>query len=196
MARKRQVFRSHIILLIEGRILCLLMIGIWPYVIFNIIQGQILWDIKGFASILCLIFIGASMILTIFVCEYLWQLCFGKLIITEEYIIWKCLFCKNIVLKIDDVKYCKPCTFLEENYLRMAGIYQTSYEYVLISTDPLPNKRIDKIRSKGTLIRFVLSDKLSDTLGEILPNGGTFRAIKRKRGRQKSFFKYLKELFK
>lgn len=132
-----------------------------------------------------------------FLCKIFWQISWCKLIIKEDNkIIWKCLFNKSIILRIEDVKFAKPCSFLEGNYLKDMDIYQTNFEYVLLSSDPLPNKRIDKIQSKGTLIKFMLNDELCDTLGKILPNGGTFRAISRKRGKRKTFLENLKTIFK
>ena len=200
--KKQKVFRSHIIAVVGGRVL--LIFSLYPFcsMLYAIIKLVIIDQIKtgifriGETLLFLFGFLGFCFAYS-FLCKMFWQISWCKLIITEDNkIIWKCLFNKSIVLAVNDVKYSKPCSFMDGNYLKDVGIYQNSFEYVLLSSNPIPNKRIDKIQSKGMLIKFMLNDELCDTLGKILPNGGTFRAISRKRGKRKNFWENLKTIFK
>ena len=201
MLKKRKVFRSHIIATVCGRVL--LIFSLYPVcsMLYAIIKLVIIDQIKtgifriGETLMFLLGFLGFCFAYY-FLCKIFWQVSWGKLIITDDKIIWRCLFNKSIVLAIEDVKYAKPCSFTDGNYLKNTDIYQTGFEYVLLSSEPLPNKRIDRIQSKGKLIKFLLNDELCDDLGKILPNGGNFRAISRKRGKRKSFIENLKSIFK
>lgn len=124
-----------------------------------------------------LLSVGSFAAITALVCfaeHYLWQLCFGKIIITDKYIRWRCLFCKSITLPVEEVKYTRVCTFSEGNMLYSKNSYNAGFLYVLLSSSPLPGKRIDKIRCKGKLIRFMLTDKLCEALVQTLPNGAVF----------------------
>lgn len=199
--KKQKVFRSHIITVVEGRFLLLFSLYPIGVMLRAIVKLVIIDQIKtgilriGETLLFLIGFLGCCFCFY-FLCKMFWQISWGILIITEEEIIWKCLFCKSIKLKINEIKFTKICEFSEGNALKDIKVYSCSYEYLLLSTEPLPNKRIDKIRSKGNLIRFMISDKLCDVLGEVLPNGGTFRAISRKRGKRKSFWENIKETFK
>jgi len=177
--KKRTVVRSHIILLIEGRLLLLFCIGVSLWALWIAVS-----DIRtfSFSEILpCLIFILLFAPAVIFVIHWFWQLCFYKLIVTDEYIQWRCLFCKSITLPIADVKYVKVTSFNEGNMLKDINMYHAQ-EYVLLSTTPLPRKRIDKIRSGGNLIRVMYTTKLARVLGEALGiHGGVFRFLENRR---------------
>jgi hypothetical protein len=106
------------------------------------------------------IFSVALLIAGIWVAEYFWQLCWGKLIITNDCIIWKCLFCKKQVIFPKETKHLKKVYFDEGNAVANSKAYKNSFCYILISKNKnLPNLRIDKIRSGKGLIKFPMSDE-------------------------------------
>ena len=182
--KKRQVFRPNIVLLVEGRLLLLILLGFPIYLACETCYSSIYLklvnnipidktNILGFFILEIMLFSAAA-----FLCHWLWQLCFGKLIITDEYIQWRCLFCKKITLPVEEIFYVKAISFTDGNYLKDYKIYNSNFEYALLSSEPLPNKRIDKIRCKDNLIRFMLTPDLCEALGEALPErGGVFRTL-------------------
>ena len=101
------------------------------------------------------------LIMAIWIAEYFWQVSWGKLIITSDRIVWKCLFCKKQVIFLKEIKLLKKVYFGEGNAISNNKVYKNSFCYILISKNKnLPNMRIDKIRSGKGLIKFPMSDKV------------------------------------
>lgn len=108
---KKNVFHEHIILLIEGRFLAFLSIGIlaaiWFGMIKDILKVQSIneasqWVSQNLLSILGILLFTVLEI--IFLWEF-WYRFFGRLFITENEIIWKCPFMKTRRLNQTEVKY-------------------------------------------------------------------------------------------
>ena len=164
----KKVFRTHIILVIEGRLLTSLFVITGP-----LMTLYLLWCIlEGDFGMALLVFITNVFYywLSIFALRYLWQQCWGKLIITEKYIIWRALFCKPIKITYDELRYVKLESFKDGNVYKNRDYYKTGFLYILLSSNPLPKMRIDKIYSKNKLIKFPLyNKKLGNTLFTVLP---------------------------
>ena len=96
--------------------------------------------------------------------------CFGVLIVKDEELLYCGLCLPFIKLKVNDIKYVDIRCFDKGNVFYY-GETVDAYKYMLISQNPLPKKRIDKIRpsQKNRLIKFALSFKLCSLLAEILP---------------------------
>ena len=109
--------------------------------------------------------------MTIYIDLYLWDHCFGTLLITDDYIKYYGLFLPSVKIKFDDIKYMEIRTFKEGNVLYSESPVVGAYQFILLSTSPLPSKRIDKIHSsrKRKLIKFAISEKLCRALEGKLP---------------------------
>lgn len=154
---KKKVFRTGLILCIEGRLFTLISLSIPPYMLFGYLRFV---SIKNITCLFLVAFSIAMLIVGIWVAEYLWQLCWGKLIILNDRVIWKCLFCKKQVIFLKEIKHLKKVHFNEGNSVANRQVYKNSFCYILISKNKnLPNLRIDKIRSGKGLIKFPMSDK-------------------------------------
>jgi len=165
----KKVFRTHIILVIEGRLLLSSIVITGP-----LMTLLLLWRIlEADFGMALLVFITNAFWYwsSIFILRYFWQQCWGKLIVTDKYIIWRCLFCRPIKITYDELRYVKLVSFQEGNVYKNRDYYKTGFLYMLLSSEPLPQMRIDKIHSKNKLIKFPLyNKKLGNTLFTALPD--------------------------
>ena len=122
-------------------------------------------------SVFCVVMSTIMFILGIWSARWLWPNCWGKLIVEDDCVIWKCLFCKSRKLYFNDIKIARVCKFQNGNIVKNINIYNTNYGYVLLSSDhKIVNKRIDKINCSKETIKFIFSDKLRNMLEKMLPN--------------------------
>ena len=157
---KKKVFRTGLILCIEGRLFTLISLLIPPYFLYGSLRFLLIPDFN-ITNLFLTVFSISTLIAGIWVTEYFWQLCWGKLIITSDRIIWRCLFCKKQVILLKEIKHLKKVYFDEGNAVANRKAYKNSFGYILISKNKnLPNLRIDKIRSGNGLIKFPMSDKV------------------------------------
>ena len=165
----KKVFRTHLLLVIEGRLLTSLFAAFGPSM--TLLSIWLAIEVDMGVSILIFIISICFCLLSAFVLPHFWEQCWGKLIITDTYVMWRCLFCKPIKISYDELRYVKLTSFQEGNVYRNRDYYKTGYLYLLLSSEPLPKLRIDKIRSKNKLIKFPLYDKkLGNVLYTTLPN--------------------------
>ena len=161
---KKKVFRTGLILCIEGRLFTLICLSFSLDMMFENLYFLLIqkFDIT---NLFLTLFSIAMLIAGIWVTEYFWQLCWGKLIIMSDCVIWKCLFCKKQVILLKEIKHLKKAYFNEGNAVANRKVYKNSFGYILISKNKnLPNLRIDKIRSGSGLIKFPMSDKVWNCL--------------------------------
>ena len=169
----------HIIILLGARLVLILGVAFLPY-----LWGLFIADYNSLSqeelltSILLLpIFTIGYGTLEIFAIHFLWHHCFGEIIVTKKEIIYFGLFLPIIRLKFDQIKYVEIRTFDEGNvaYPKAMRLYENynvdMYKFILISENPLPRKRIDKIRPsrKNKLIKYAVSKKLCKALVDKLP---------------------------
>ena len=113
----------------------------------------------------------------LYICHYLWHHCFGEIIVTEKEVIYFGLFLPIIRLKFENIKYVDIRTFDEGNIMYSKGMrrYKNAnidlYKFILLSENPLPAKRIDKVRPsrKNKLIKYSVNKKLCAALVDKLP---------------------------
>lgn len=170
MREGKKVFRPHLVLLIEGRLLLLLLalgpLAMW-YGVFAVFRYKT--QRMDMTVVLFALFVAAVTGGCVWMEWYFWHHCWGKLVITEDAVTWKCLFCKSVSIPMSDVRRVDIRAFTEGNAVRHADIYKTGFRYLLISSRPFPQKRIDKIRSGSGLIKFRCNDKICQALYEALP---------------------------
>ena len=169
IGKRRRTFRTHIILVTEGRLFLFLMLLIWPMMLF----GTVITLIKGtdhpFLWVVALvIFISVTIGLFAVVLPFFWPRCFGKLIVTDKTITWRCLFMKSRRIELSDIRYSDIRAFTEGNVVK-CDFYHTGFLYILLSKKSIPQMRVDKYRCTDDLIIFMFSRKLCECLAEVLP---------------------------
>ena len=164
----------HTMLLIGGRIVFLISAAIIPilWIVFfsNLPNLPIEEIIVSFISlILFTVLLGVCVAYMI---RVFWHQIFGEILITQEEVIFFGLFIPTIRIKFDNIRFVDIITFDEGNvYYRDIKENVDFYKFILISENPLPQKRIDKIFSskKNKLIKYAVSKKLCYALVDKLP---------------------------
>lgn len=163
---KRKVFYEQIILLVEGRLFMLLivvfLVWFWHLFIIDVYSGRlhVRW-----ADILLLFFVTA---LAGFVLWSFWYRCFGRLIIDENEIIWKCPLMKTRCLHKEEIRYTGFDYRFKGGSLRDI----TTMDMAYFSKLPYPQEAVNKsykLRNSDDFIKFHASKKLCLYLSEWLP---------------------------
>ena len=153
----KRIFITHILAVIEGGIF-MLMCAFGGLVCIYVPIWLLTLEVT-FETIMMAIFAPVMAVVCIYVIRYFWPLCFGTLIFTEDYVMWKCLFFRSVKTPYNELKYVKLVKFDEGNAFRNRDYYNTGFLHLLLSSSPLPQKRIDKIRCGKGLIKFPFSNK-------------------------------------
>ena len=164
---KKQVFREHIILVTEGRLFMLFVLGFvifcWKTVIMEWMGGIN----SAFVNLMLLIFTA----LFGFVLHNFWYRCFGKLVITEDAVTWRCLGYFPKTIRKEDLKEVGINDIHKTNVV--PDVHGTGFKSVYFSTKPYPPEydgKIDKLRNSREFIKFPVSGKLCVCLVEWLPD--------------------------
>ncbi len=159
---KRRVFHEHIILLIEGRLLMLLFVSttgfIW-YLFFG--------DTPALLDKAILFPICVTVLACIPLHEF-WYRCFGRLVVTEDEIVWKCPFMRTVRLKKAEIRY----TGIDYRWPGPAQKAVTPVDMAYFSTTPYPQKCRNKsylLRNKKGFIIFSAGEKLCRHMSAWLP---------------------------
>ena len=164
----KKVFRTHIVLATEGRIFTLLILLFALGVTY--VSAWLLTE--GYTEMIFTFFV---LHIIAYGCGYMtlrwaWQLAWGKIILTDSYIMWRCLFFKPVKIAYSDIRHIEKRAFKEGNVYKNRDYYKTGFLYFLVSSEPIPQKRIDKIYSGKKLIKFPLyNKKLGYALYSMLP---------------------------
>lgn len=159
---KRRVFHEHIILLLEGRLLMLLFIGFSGFIWYLFFRDTPALLDKAILFPICV---------TALVCIPLhefWYRCFGRLVVTEEEIIWKCPFMRTVRLQKTEIRY----TGIDYRWPGPARKAVTPVDMAYFSTTPYPQKCRNKsylLRNKEGFIKFPASEKLCRYMSTWLP---------------------------
>ena len=153
MKKKKTTIRSHIILVTEGRLLTL----IWV--------AGILWLLfVGFASdaqledFLLFWLTGIGFIIMLLpAIRFFWPLCWGKIILYDDKIVFKCFPMPRLVIYYDQIRDIRITTWDKKN---VRDLYHTGHEYIIISTEPIPKKPLEKLYTNRKRIMFMRSQKL------------------------------------
>ncbi len=102
---------------------------------------------------------------------FIFDRAFGRLIVYEDKVVYKCFLRKSITMKIEDIAYAGVDDFhrLREGILKFRG---DEYSFIYLSKDPYPDEYRGKIilmKNKKGFIRFSYTDKLAEALIDILP---------------------------
>ena len=166
---KRQVFREHIILVIEGRLFMLMLLSFSIYGIFIFCRDASSLTTRDW--IFGILTFGLMFFLCGFVLHYFWYRCFGKLIITEDAVTWRCLGYLPKTIRKEELRAVGINDNRKTNVV--PDVHGTGFKSVYFSTKPYPieyDGKIDKLRNSRDFIKFPVSGKLSVCLSEWLPD--------------------------
>ena len=159
---KRRVFHEHIILLIEGRLLMLLFVSTTGFIWYLFFRDTPALLDKGILFPICV---------TVLACIPLhefWYRCFGRLVVTEDEIVWKCPFMRTVRLKKAEIRY----TGIDYRWPGPAQKAVTPVDMAYFSTTPYPQKCRNKsylLRNKKGFIIFSAGEKLCRHMSAWLP---------------------------
>lgn len=167
-ARKKQkTLYPHVILLVArlfwlaGIVFSLVLIC---WAVEDVIQNGLHFENGLMYSFLALIFILGG-----YAAFHLWPLIFGELTLTADYVKWHALFMRSVKIPYSELRHVEIRQFREGNVMWGSDMYHTGYEFVLMSADPLPKTRIDKIRPGHGVIKFQLFGRMNAPLGAFIP---------------------------
>lgn len=172
--KERKVIRSHIILVVEGRLLLILLICGFAFATYMFAKFCVQYGKDEPVLFLYLLLILAMDVCQFYVCKIFWWQCFEKLVVTKDYIEWRCLFLRSVKLKFSDIKHIDFRVYDEGNVMynsTQAQAFNITYEFLLLSPHELPRTRIHKIKSsrKEEIIKFRVTRRLCAVLSEMYP---------------------------
>lgn len=106
-------------------------------------------------------------VLGTYVVYILWPLCFGELTLTEGYVKWHGLFMRSIKIPYSELRYVEIRRIDEKH--DVPDLYGNGHMYLLLSSKPLPQKPVEKIRSGNGLIKYQFLMRDAQTLSEFIP---------------------------
>ena len=112
---------------------------------------------------------------------------FGRLLVYEDKVVYKCFLRKTVTMKIEEIKYAG----VEDFHLLNGGLLKFRGDedaFVYLSASPYPEKyhgKVTLLNNKKGFIKFTYSDKLAETLIGFLPND-THSLIRAFYGKMKS----------
>ena len=159
---KRRVFHEHIILLIEGRLLMLLFVSTTGFIWYLFFR-----DTPALLDKAILFPICVTVLARIPLHEF-WYRCFGRLVVTEDEIVWKRPFMRTVRLKKAEIRY----TGIDYRWPGPAQKAVTPVDMAYFSTTPYPQKCRNKsylLRNKKGFIIFSAGEKLCCHMSAWLP---------------------------
>lgn len=165
----RTLIFPHIILVTAGRLLAAACIYA-AYLLGDAFVSIVFKEASSSVSdvIMAYFAVIAYFILLLFFFYNFWQNIFGGLVVTDTYVKWHGLFMIPRKLKFSDIKCMEIRTMGKENAVKY-DVYNTGFRYLLISTDALPQKKLNKIRTERNLIKFQVTPKICGQLYECMP---------------------------
>lgn len=157
----KKAFRPSPFLIIAGRSITILFIAFEVFIsclVFFVWREPKIEMVIPTIGLIIVFVVGFSAI------RDLWQPIWGKLILTENAVIWRCAFCKEVKIPYTDIRYVER-RMLQQNFFHG----KEKHFYLLISSHPLPQEHLFKIRSKKNLIKFQYTPKVAVALKEFVP---------------------------
>lgn len=186
--KKRKTLYPHIILLTEGRLFCLMAAAVPGAILFAFHQESFYEGVAIWQWVLWVLFALVMTAGCVYVLHWLWPQCFGEVTLTEDYVKWHALFMRSVKIPYSELRHVEIRQFREGNVMWGSDMYHTGYEFVLMSADPLPKTRIDKIRPGHGVIKFQLFGRMNAPLGAFIPEpfdrDGSARGRKSTRARK------------
>ena len=113
-------------------------------------------------SFLALIFILGG-----YAAFHLWPLIFGELTLTADYVKWHALFMRSVKIPYSELRYVEIRRIDEKH--DVPDLYGNGHMYLLLSSKPLPQKPVEKIRSGDGLIKYQFLMRDAEVFSEYLP---------------------------
>ena len=157
----KKVFYPHVVLLVLGRFLTLFL-SLFPICCITY-TGWVFISKNDVTFLFITIFLAIMEIGSVYASVHFWSLSWGKLIVNDTKIIWKCLLCKTVTLDISNIKDVSVFSFSEGNSVKL-DLYNTGFRYIVLSETNIPYIRVDKIKCRSGIIKFQYSDRLRDIL--------------------------------
>ena len=163
---KRRVFHEHIILLTEGRFLMLAVLAFMVWILYLFMRDRVAgtmlswWDIPLFLLIEVLSYYALL--------RQFWYRCFGRLVVTEDEIIWQCPFMRTVRLQKAEIRY----VGIDYRWPGTAQKAVTPVDMAYFSATPYPRECRNKnylLRNKKGFIKFPASEKLCRHMSAWLP---------------------------
>ena len=164
---KRTIF-PNLFLLFAGTFMFILYCGILLFTLYHAVYDTVIqFSTDGYYALGGFIFM---LIWAIILYHLLHYQCMGVMKINDKYVKYCGPLLPTVKFKIEDIKYIDIRTFKEGNVVYTEGSID-AYKFILLSSRPLPNKRIDKIRPsrRKKIIKFAVSYKLCEALLSVLP---------------------------
>lgn len=163
---KRKVFHEHIILLTEGRFLMLAVLIVMVWFLYLFVRDRMAGMTLAWWEIPFLLLVEVSLYYALL--RQFWYRCFGRLMVTEDEIVWKCPFMRTVRLKKAEIRY----TGIDYRWPGPAQKAVTPVDMAYFSTTPYPQKCRNKsylLRNKKGFIIFSAGEKLCRHMSAWLP---------------------------
>lgn len=98
---------------------------------------------------------GGFIVFTVF--AFFWPLCWGKIILYDDKIVFKCFPMPRLVIYYDQIRDIRITTWDKKT---VRDLYHTGHEYIIISTEPIHKKPLEKLYTNRKRIMFMRSQKL------------------------------------
>lgn len=111
------------------------MVAAMPIVL---IYGMIVEEFKVWYFVIT----GVMTLLFAYSIYWLWPQCFGEVTLTEDYVKWHALFMRSIKIPYSELRYVEIRRIDEKH--DVPDLYGNGHMYLLLSSKPLPQKRLKK----------------------------------------------------
>lgn len=167
---RKKVFRESLFLVFVGRVLCILVLITFPCILFSpsidhsgMDFGEALFT---YAFMLAFEIMGIWVLKTL-----LWQRCFGKLVLKNDVICYRCFPLLPKTLHIRDCNYIGIADFRKhyrEEHLSKNDLYiNTVCVAIYFSVEPYPQEfdgLVDQLQSRKGFIKFTYTDELAEAI--------------------------------
>ncbi len=160
--------RPHVILCTAGRLFTLIMTVAPLFMLAMFAKFAFFSGRVDYAFIPLVIFALALCFLVIWIMRFLWQQIWGKLILEDDKLTWKCLFCPRVQIKYSDIKSVTVRNFGSRNAVK-TDMYKTGFQFIIITSGPSPSQPVDKMRCGRGLIKWAKTAAVCDALRRVLP---------------------------
>lgn len=163
---QRCVFHEHIILLTEGRFLMLAVLAFMVWFLYLFVGDKVTGTTLSWWEIPFTLLVEVSLYYALL--HQFWYRCFGRLVVTEDEIVWKCPFMRTVRLQKAEIRY----VGIDYRWPGLAQKAVTPVDMAYFSTTPYPQECRNKnylLRNKKGFIKFPASEKLCRHMSAWLP---------------------------
>lgn len=163
---QRCVFHEHVILLTEGRFLMLAVLAFMVWFLYLFVRDKVAGTTLLWWEIPFILLVEVSLYYAVL--HQFWYRCFGRLVVTEDEIVWKCPFMRTVRLQKAEIRY----VGIDYRWPGLAQKAVTPVDMAYFSTTPYPQECRNKnylLRNKQGFIKFPASEKLCRHMSAWLP---------------------------